>query len=243
MKVPKLGVESELQLPAYITATSTPDPSCIWDLHHSLRQSQILNSLSEVSKRTHMRLCQFLNLLSHNSNPKKPEFLKNLFQSSMFSLLSYSVNSSLSNDLFINSNSKHLPSSFYQLQHTMTPGPWRILLKGRQTKCQVVSTFDAANVSITDPHESTCCTSTTRPTTHIWKSPAPTHITDEKLRPKEIRSKGHTVTHKQVLKPKPLYFQSVCVKYMTADGLKKRKTSSRAWKCFLHHWEEGEYLK
>ena len=26
MEVPKLGVESELQLPAYTTATATPDP-------------------------------------------------------------------------------------------------------------------------------------------------------------------------------------------------------------------------
>ena len=39
MKVPRLGVESELQLPAYATATATatPDLSCICDLHHSLR--------------------------------------------------------------------------------------------------------------------------------------------------------------------------------------------------------------
>ena len=29
------GVESELPLPAYTTATATPDPSLICDLHHS----------------------------------------------------------------------------------------------------------------------------------------------------------------------------------------------------------------
>ena len=36
MEVPRLGVESELQLPAYTTATATLDPSHICDLHHTL---------------------------------------------------------------------------------------------------------------------------------------------------------------------------------------------------------------
>ena len=31
-------VESELQLLAPASATATPDPSCIWDLHGSLQQ-------------------------------------------------------------------------------------------------------------------------------------------------------------------------------------------------------------
>ena len=35
MKVQRLGVESELRLPVYTTATATWDSSCIWDLHHS----------------------------------------------------------------------------------------------------------------------------------------------------------------------------------------------------------------
>ena len=34
MEVPRLGVELELQLPAYTTATETWDPSRICDLHH-----------------------------------------------------------------------------------------------------------------------------------------------------------------------------------------------------------------
>ena len=33
MEVPRPGVKSELQLPAYPTATATQDPSCICDLH------------------------------------------------------------------------------------------------------------------------------------------------------------------------------------------------------------------
>ena len=52
MKVPRLGVESELQLPAYTTATATQDPSLVFDLYHSSRQRQILNPLSEARDRT-----------------------------------------------------------------------------------------------------------------------------------------------------------------------------------------------
>ena len=37
MEVLSLGVESELQLPAYATATATQDPSHICDLYHSSR--------------------------------------------------------------------------------------------------------------------------------------------------------------------------------------------------------------
>ena len=48
MEVPRLGVESELQLLAYTTATETPDPSHVCDLHHSSWQHGILNPLSEA---------------------------------------------------------------------------------------------------------------------------------------------------------------------------------------------------
>ena len=48
MEVPRLGVEWELQLPAYTRATATPDPSCIYDLRHSSGQQGILNPLSEA---------------------------------------------------------------------------------------------------------------------------------------------------------------------------------------------------
>ena len=50
-EVPGLGVESELQLPTYTTAT--PDLSCICDLYHSSWQRQILNPLSEARHQTH----------------------------------------------------------------------------------------------------------------------------------------------------------------------------------------------
>ena len=48
MEIPRLGVESELQLLAYATATATRDPSRVCDLHHSSRQHQILNPLNEA---------------------------------------------------------------------------------------------------------------------------------------------------------------------------------------------------
>ena len=45
MEVPSLGVKSELELPAY--ATATRDPSHICDPRHSSWQCQILNPLIE----------------------------------------------------------------------------------------------------------------------------------------------------------------------------------------------------
>ena len=51
-EVPRLGVESELQLPAYTTVTATRDLSCVCNLHHSSRQRWILNPLSESRDRT-----------------------------------------------------------------------------------------------------------------------------------------------------------------------------------------------
>ena len=53
MEVPRWGTELELQLPAYTTATATPDPSHIFDLHHISRQHQILNPVSEARDGTH----------------------------------------------------------------------------------------------------------------------------------------------------------------------------------------------
>ena len=48
MEVLRLGVELELQLPAYTTATAMSDLSNIGDLHHSSCQCQILNPLSKA---------------------------------------------------------------------------------------------------------------------------------------------------------------------------------------------------
>ena len=48
MEVPRLGIESKLELPAYTRATATWDPSRICDLHHSSQQCQILNPPREA---------------------------------------------------------------------------------------------------------------------------------------------------------------------------------------------------
>ena len=48
MEVPKLGVESVLQLPAYTTAKATAGPSHVCNLHHRSRQRGILNPLSKA---------------------------------------------------------------------------------------------------------------------------------------------------------------------------------------------------
>ena len=48
MEVPRLGVESELQLSACTTATAMPDPSLYCELYHSPCQCRILNPLSEA---------------------------------------------------------------------------------------------------------------------------------------------------------------------------------------------------
>ena len=73
MEVPSLGVESELQLLAYATATATQDPSCVCDLHHRSQQRQILNPQSEARGRTCilMDTSQVLNVLSQSGNSKE----------------------------------------------------------------------------------------------------------------------------------------------------------------------------
>ena len=54
-------IKSDLQLPAYTTAIAVPDLSCVWDLHHSWWQCQILNPLSKTGDQIHI---QILNPLS-----------------------------------------------------------------------------------------------------------------------------------------------------------------------------------
>ena len=66
----QLGVESELKLPAYTTATAMPDLSCNWDLHGGSWQHHILNPLSEVRDQTCILVHTgwVLNLLSLHEN-------------------------------------------------------------------------------------------------------------------------------------------------------------------------------
>ena len=79
MEVSRLGVKSELQLPAYATARAMPDPSLMCNLHHSSQQCRILPPLSKARDQTHvlMDTRQVLNPPSHNGNSffKKKSFL------------------------------------------------------------------------------------------------------------------------------------------------------------------------
>ena len=52
MEVPRLGVQSELQPLAYVTAAAMRDPRYICDLHYSSWQRRILNPLSEARDHT-----------------------------------------------------------------------------------------------------------------------------------------------------------------------------------------------
>ena len=65
MEVPRIWVESELQVLAYARGTATQDLSHVYDLHHSSRQCQILNPLSEARDQTH-------NLMVPSQIPKEP---------------------------------------------------------------------------------------------------------------------------------------------------------------------------
>ena len=65
MAAPGLGVESELQLPVYATATARPDPGCICDLCCPLWLCAIKAGIEPESSWT---LCWVLNLMSHNRN-------------------------------------------------------------------------------------------------------------------------------------------------------------------------------
>ena len=68
MEVPKLGVESELQLLAYTTVTAIQDLSHICHLHHSSWQGQILNPLSKARDQICILVdtSQVWKLMSHN---------------------------------------------------------------------------------------------------------------------------------------------------------------------------------
>ena len=70
LEVPRLGTDSELQLPAYTTATATWDLSQVCNLHHNSLPCQIFDPLSKARVRT----CVLIDtswvrwLLSHGEN-------------------------------------------------------------------------------------------------------------------------------------------------------------------------------
>ena len=70
------GVKSELQLPAYARATAMPDPSCVYNLHHSSRQHRILNPLKEAGDQTYVLMDASQFPLSHDGNSLPPNVFK-----------------------------------------------------------------------------------------------------------------------------------------------------------------------
>ena len=66
MEVPGLGVDSELQLSAYTTAT--PDLGCICDLYRSLWQCRIVNPVTGARDQT----CIFIDTIL-GSKPTEPQ--------------------------------------------------------------------------------------------------------------------------------------------------------------------------
>ena len=74
VEVPRLGVQSELQLPAYTTATATWDPSRLYDLHHSSQPRQILNLSGDMFLQYFP--CLFASMLK---TPSCPVFLYPIF--------------------------------------------------------------------------------------------------------------------------------------------------------------------
>ena len=69
IEVPRLGVESELQLLAYTAATASWDPSHICDLQNSSQQQRILNPLSKARDQTHI-LVRFINCWATQGTPE-----------------------------------------------------------------------------------------------------------------------------------------------------------------------------
>ena len=84
MEVSRPGVKLELKLSVYTTAMATQDLSCIWDLHYSSQQCQILNLLSKARDQNH-NLMVSSRICFHCAMMGTPLFL-NLFRIS-FSLL------------------------------------------------------------------------------------------------------------------------------------------------------------
>ena len=70
MEGPRLRVASELQLPAYTTATAMLDPRCLCNLHHGLQQHWILNPPTRpgIEPTSSWTLCCVPNLLRHNGD-------------------------------------------------------------------------------------------------------------------------------------------------------------------------------
>ena len=124
MEVPRLRVKSELQLPAYATATATWGLCCVWDIHRSSWQCQILNPLREARDQTHilMDTSWVCTTLSHNGNSIDICIFKCAFSSGATEFRMWSLCEALGtkNNLVPWSQTVHLTSQ--------ACGPWSLIL-------------------------------------------------------------------------------------------------------------------
>ena len=71
MKVPRLGVELELQLPAYTIAAATQDLSCVCDVNHSSQQCRTTVETPILLLMSFWRCFCYINLLKEILMVKK----------------------------------------------------------------------------------------------------------------------------------------------------------------------------
>ena len=86
MEVPRQGVELELQLLAYATATAMPDLSHVCNLHHSSQQRWILNPPSEARDQTHV-LMILVRLISSSPQGELPPWTLEISRGHFSSIL------------------------------------------------------------------------------------------------------------------------------------------------------------
>ena len=92
-EVPRLGVKAQPQLPAYTTATAMQDSGHICDLHHSSRQREIPDPLSEARDRIyHLHGVRFISTKPRRELPPFLFYAKWIFSPSLsltFFILQY----------------------------------------------------------------------------------------------------------------------------------------------------------
>ena len=81
MEVPRLGVQSELQLPAYTTATAMPDPSRVCNLQTAHGNARFLThwTRAQIEPSTSWFLVRFISTLPQQELPKTIKFFKENF--------------------------------------------------------------------------------------------------------------------------------------------------------------------
>ena len=131
MEVPRLVVESELQLPPYGTATATEkrDPSRFCDLYHSLWQRQILNPLSKARDGTRILMdtswirfhCTMTRILKESNILKSIPIIPKTGLTGNFTSSTYLI---ISSSLLVKWSCFHFPEELSHLGGDLQWHPW-----------------------------------------------------------------------------------------------------------------------